>query len=432
MAGQIRSPFVLLLAAAVIGAGPAFAQAPPLPLQAALDEALARNPELILLHRQFDAARERPAQERFLAPPTFEAQIWQWPINTLNPARTNMYMFSLDQMIPGPGKRGLREALSRKDVELAEAGIAVRARDIVDRVKQAYADLLLARKAIGIQRASIDLLRQLADAAQAKYASGGISQQDVLTAVVEISTLHDGLITIEARAQQAEARLDTLLDRPPDAPIGALDEPRERALVPEAADLQQLAIEHHPDLAVSRIAAERARAQLAVVERTYKPDFSLMGGYMLMPGMGDAWMAQVGITWPTAPWSRGGADARQAEAVKDIEVADADTRVIENALRLAVQDAYIRVKAAERRASLLRTTVLPQSDQTLEVSRIGYASDRVDFLAIIDHERTRINAELEYFRALSDREQAMADLERAIGTDLPASMTVAADGQGEQ
>src|SRR5262245_53551932 len=65
----------------------------PLTLAGAIDEALAKNPELIALRRQFEAARQRPGQERFLMPPTLEAQIWQWPITTLNPLNTNMYMF---------------------------------------------------------------------------------------------------------------------------------------------------------------------------------------------------------------------------------------------------------------------------------------------------------------------------------------------------
>jgi hypothetical protein len=103
-------------------------EGPPLTLDAALTEALAKNPELIALRRQFEAARERPAQERFLTAPTFEAQIWQWPINTLNPASTNMYMFMFGQDIPGPGKRRLREAVVAKDVELAATDIGVRAR----------------------------------------------------------------------------------------------------------------------------------------------------------------------------------------------------------------------------------------------------------------------------------------------------------------
>ena len=41
-------------------------EGPPLTLTSALDEALGNNPTLVALRRQFDAVRQRPAQERFL------------------------------------------------------------------------------------------------------------------------------------------------------------------------------------------------------------------------------------------------------------------------------------------------------------------------------------------------------------------------------
>jgi outer membrane protein TolC len=403
---------------------------PPLSLRNALDEAFAKHPELIALRKQLEAAQQRPAQERFLAAPTLEAQIWQWPINTLNPANTSMYMFMVGQDIPGAGKRGLRAAVAEKDVQLAAIEIAVRARDVVDRVKRTYADLFLARKAIEVHLASVELLRQFAEVTQVKYTTGRISQQDVLKAVVELSKLHDDLIMLDERAQIAEAQLNTLLDRRPDVPIGRLAEPHERVLLPAAEDLQRLALEHQPELAAARIATERADARLAVVKREYKPDFFAMGGYMLMPRDGDAWMAKVGVTWPAAPWSRGRLDAQKAEATAEIDVAKARMRAVENALRLAVQEAYVRVKTAEQRASLLRTTVLPQSEQALEVSRVAYQTDRVDFLALIDNERVRLDAHLDYYRALSDLEQALADLERAVGTDLAPSMFATINAQG--
>ena len=91
-------------------------------------------------------------------------------------------------------------------------------------------------------------------------------------------------------------------------------------------------------------------------------------------------------------------------------------------MRLSIQSAYIRVKAAEQRASLLRTTILPQSQQTLEVSRVAYQADRVEFLALLENERTLLNAQLEYYRALSDFDQALADLERAIGSEISPDM----------
>src|SRR6266571_1830344 len=139
------------LAAALTASVPAFggqAAQDPLTLAAAVEEAMARNPELVALRQQIDVARQRPVQERFLNAPMVEAQIWQWPINTLNPANTNMYMLMASQEIPGRGKRALRAAVAEKDIGLAESDVAIRARDIVDEIKQAYASLFIARRAI--------------------------------------------------------------------------------------------------------------------------------------------------------------------------------------------------------------------------------------------------------------------------------------------
>src|SRR6266581_4393313 len=128
-------------------AGHAAAEGPPLTLKAALDEALSRNLDLAALRAQVNVTRERPAQERSLAPPMLEGTIWQWPINSLNPANTNMYMFMVGQELPGRGKRELRAAVAEKDIALAQTDVTIRTRQIVNDVKQAYAMLFVARKA---------------------------------------------------------------------------------------------------------------------------------------------------------------------------------------------------------------------------------------------------------------------------------------------
>jgi outer membrane protein TolC len=152
---------------------------------------------------------------------------------------------------------------------------------------------------------------------------------------------------------------------------------------------------------------------------------------MLMPRMTDAWMGRVAITWPKAPWSHGRIDARLAEQTAAIQAAKARSQATESMVRLAVQEAYVRAKSAQDRAVLLRTTIRPQSQQTLEVSRVAYQTDRVDFQALIDNERVLLDVNLDYFRALSDFTQALADLERAVGSDLPSGTTAVIPKEGQ-
>ena len=398
----------------------------PLTVQAALDGALARNPWLIMLRWQYAAMQHRPAQALALAPPTFDAQIWQWPFNTLNPRNTNMYMFTVGQALPGRGKRALRAAVAEKDAERSLAAIAVEARYVIDDVKRTYAELFLARREIAIHHASVDLLRQFADVSEAKYATGRASQQDVLKAVVELLRLHEHLVTLGERERLARARLNTLLDRSPESPVGVLVEPRAEATLPVLAELQRLAIDRQPELQAARLDIERAAAALAAERQDYQPDFFVKGGYVLMPRQADSWTVMAGITWPNAPWSHKGIDARVAEAAATVDTARARYAAAENAIRLTVHEAYVRAEAAQERAVLLRTSIVPQSDRTVAVSRAAYQTDQGDFLMLIDNQRVLLDAQLAYSRALSDLEQARADLERAVGADLASSATAGA------
>jgi outer membrane protein TolC len=83
-----------------------------------------------------------------------------------------------------------------------------------------------------------------------------------------------------------------------------------------------------------------------------------------------------------------------------------------------VQEAYVRLESASERAALIRTSITPQSTQALDLSRVGYQSDRGGFLDMIDNQRLVAEARLGYYRALADIELARADLERAIGAPL--------------
>jgi len=398
-------------------------EGPPMSLQRVLQEALENNPELSALRDQIAVARRRPAQERGLAPPMAEAQIWQWPINSLNPADTNMYMFTVGQDLPGRGKRAARAAVAEKGIALAEADVTIRGRQIVNEIKQAYAALFIARKATEVHLASVDLLRDVADAAQARYAAGRVPQTEVLKPVVELSKLHNDVIMHDEEAGLAAARLNVLLNRSPEMPIGPLEDPREEMLLPAPADLQRLAVDRQPELQRARLEIERSELELASARLERKPDFVVRGGYMLLPNQTDGVVATVGITWPNAPWSRGTIDAKIAEQSAAVVAARSRERAMEIMVRLAVQEAYVRVHAAQERASLLRTTILPQSQQAFDVSRAAYQADRGDFSAILESERSLLDSRLEYFRALADFTQALADLERAIGAELPAGTT---------
>ena len=61
---------------------------------------------------------------------------------------------------------------------------------------------------------------------------------------------------------------------------------------------------------------------------------------------------------------------------------------------------------------------------------MSYQNERGDLLALLDSQRTSLGTQLDYFKALSEFEAAVGDLERAIGADIPPDMTAMAVTEG--
>ena len=384
----------------------------PLTLRAAIDEATARNLELVALRQEYEVARAAPAQERFLAPPMLEAQIWGWPVTTLNPARTEMYMLMAEQELPGKGKRAARTLVAEREADMSRQQIAVRANQILNDVRNAYIDLAFTRETFALYARQAALLDQLTETATLRYAAGEGAQHHTVVALVELASVQKERIAAEERAQAAEARLNTLLARSVSQPVEVL-EPIAATLSPEEAE--QRALARHPEVAMVEAVVAREQAELERLRGERRPDFVVGGGYMLMPGDAGAWTARAGITWPNAPWSRGRLTTAIDVQAKRLEAAKARRGVVASQLRQAVREAVIRLNAAERQVRLINSTVLPQIEHAFELTRLSYAAGEGPFTEILDTRRMLFSIELEYLEARANVARARADLETVAG-----------------
>ena len=386
--------------------------APALSLRGAIAEALAWNPELIALRQQYEAARAAPALEGYLGSPMLEAQIWGWPITTLNPARTDMYMLTAEQELPGKGKRAARTLVVQRDAEISQQLIAVRANQILSDLRQAYVDLAFTREAFDVYAQQTNLLQEITETATLRYAAGEGVQHHTVVALVDVAGVEKERIAAEARAQATEARLNTLLGRPPSQPVESLARVVSTLQVQEA---EQLALARHPDAAMVEAEVAREEAELERLRGERRPDYVVGGGYMLVPGEAGAWTARAGITWPNAPWSRGRLNAAIDLQSKRVDAAKARRAVIAAQLRERIREAVVRLNAAERHVRLIESTVLPQIEHAFELTRLAYATGEGPFTEILETRRTLLSTQLEYLEAQANVARARADLETAAG-----------------
>jgi len=386
-------------------------------LQELTQEVLARNPELVAARKQWEAATTRIAQARSLDDPILSVQLWNVP-QPFKATQADNTIFGLSQNLPFPGKLALKGDVASRSAEMTEQMLRARERELVVRLKQAYYDLFLAQKAVQIHHEQVELLRQFVTIANAKFRGGMGSQADVLKAQVELSLLFQHLPVLEQRRKTTEAMLNTLLDRNPASPLGLAEEPAHLPFTHPADDLHSLALNERPEIKAAELDVQRSEQSRSLAQRQYYPDFNVAFQRFQNYQANDGFGAYVAMTIPFAFWTKPKYDAGVQEAEAAVSVAQAQQHTVENMTRFQINDLLAKLRATDQMATLYRTTILPQAEQSLEAARVGYRAGKGGFLDLIDTQRAWRGFQLEYFKALVDHQYRLAELEQIVGITL--------------
>jgi outer membrane protein TolC len=382
-----------------------------------IQEILARNPELVATRKQWEAATNRIPQVRSLDDPILSVQLWNFP-QTFNVTQTGNSIFGLSQNLPFPGKLGLKGEVASRSADMTEQAIHAKERELVARLKQAYYDLFLMQKTIQIHHEQVELLRQFFEIANAKFRAGKGSQADVLKAQVELSLLQQQLPVLEQRRITAAAMLNTLLDRDPASPLGLAQEPTQLPIEKPLDELHSFALNDRPELKAAELEVQRSEQSRALAQRQYYPDFNVAVQRFQNYQANDGFGAYVAMSIPFAFWTKPKYDAGVQEAAAAVSVAQAQQHTLENLTKFQVNDLLAKFRATDQVAMLYRTTILPQAEQSLESARVGYRVGKGSFLDLIDAQRAWRGFQHEYFKAIVDRQNRLAELEQVVGITL--------------
>jgi outer membrane protein TolC len=384
-------------------------------LQDILRIAERENPEILAARKKWDAARARIAQETTPDKPRLDIERMYVPQNDGVFAGTGEKNWAVTQEIPFPTTLYLRNRRTKQEAAMAEAGFRAKERDVLARVKTTYAMLFLSHHAIHIFQENVDLMRQFAQAANARYAAGTATQSDVLKAQVELSKMLNMLVTLDQEKQTNEAMLNTLLNRPPENALGVPEDPSLQHLKRNLESLQALAVQSRPELQEAARTVDKSQTSLNLARSEYLPDLMLQYRRRDMTNGPETHDAVVGFSVPLWFWKQG---AMVREARADREMAQAEYQFMKNMTLFDVKNLLVKVNTAQRLTELYQTSVLPQAQEALKVSQAGYQSGRIPFLDLLDSSRSLLDFRLEHYQHIADYQQYLADLERVVGVDL--------------
>jgi len=404
---------------------PPGAAAEELSLEALVQQVLARNPSLAQMAAAWEAAAARYPQARSLEDPMFAVTLGpgSYGSNTVEPA----YRIEIAQKYPFPGKLRLRGENALAEARAAGNDVEDMRLQLIESAKNAYYDYYLVARALEVNAESLRLLCDFRSNASKRFETGLVPQQDVLQADVEIGRQQERARTLERMHRVTIARINTLLDLPPDSSLSP--PPRELAaetLLPDAASLRAVALARRPDLQAltNRIAAEQAALDLA--RKEYCPDFEPFAMYDRFMGntsdtRGLAYMVGVKLNLPVRAARR---DASVTEAVARVSQRRAELARLTDQMNYQVQEAYEQVRESRDIVLLYRQKILPDAKLNVDAAQSAYTTGKIAFLSLIEAERNLVMLRDRYFEAIADSYRRLATLERAVGgplSDNPAS-----------
>jgi cobalt-zinc-cadmium efflux system outer membrane protein len=388
-------------------------------LEQAQASALANNPEVRLALRRVAVAEARQPAAGALDDPTLMYRAWGVPVQSPYDLNQAQNMFMIGQNFPGPGKRALRSQVAGEEIAIAKAQLEAVKRDAMARVRTAFYAIQRNNQEMRIHDEQVALARQGMEAARIKYTVGRVPQQDVLKAQVALTKLVDHLVTLETDGAMARATLNTLMGRDPGAPVEVVGEYAVAVRLPSLLELERTALENRPELVAASLTVQQGETRTKLAEKAYTPDYSVSGGYMLMPSGSmtrNNYSAELSMT---LPWlNRRRHDAEIAEAKTDTAVRQADYDNQRAVVFLQIQEALIRANAARKLVDLYHNTLRPQAEATLKATAAAYQADRTDFLNLLDSQNMSLDVDISYFRSLTDFESRLAELERAVGAPI--------------
>jgi outer membrane protein, heavy metal efflux system len=419
----------LLVGSLALACGSVAQEALPLPAPSAAEEkpvslndlvaaALQSNPEIQAADHRVAGLRARVPQAKSLPDPTVTVG-WMGkpaPFVVNSAAPTSNRSVSAMQEFPFPGKLKLRGQVADRESQAAWWDYEAIRRRIVSQVKVAYFQYAYFHQALQITESNRLLLEQLTKIAEARYEAGKGLQQDVLKGQVELSQLLERITILTEQENTAVARLNTLLDRDPEAPLGPPEPLRQTKLTYMLDQLYRLAQSNDTGLQQAQSLIERDQDQVALARKSYDPDFTVSYMYQRMASGMNMNGAFVTLNIPIFYKSK------QREAVREAAenlTSEKDSRADrQTTLNFLVKEQFLAARQADKLAVLFSQAIVPQSSQTLESSELAYETGKADFLTMLDNFTNLLDFQVNYYGQISDYQISLARLEPLVGVEL--------------
>ncbi|MDD5237962.1 MAG: TolC family protein [Candidatus Omnitrophica bacterium] len=416
---MIRRIFALVLVAVfVLEAGFAY-PIDMLSLDSLIEEAKKNNPEILAAKKRYEASLARIPQAKSLDNPTIgltfeKAKGSPFRLDTTMPEDR---MLSVTQMLPWFGKLSLKGKIALMESQMFAAEYKNKELEIINEVKNSYYDLFMNHKEIELNRQNLLFLEGISKIAEAKYITGEATQEELFKINLELAQLTNTITNLKNEQRAKQTRINTLLNREPESPLGIPDIKEIYSLNKDINSLYRLTLENQPELLVFSYAIEKNRYAKSLAKKSFFPD--VMAGIVargITSGNIGPWDLMLAFSVPLWFWTKQRYEVK--EAIANLEEAEAAYEAMKNKALSATKDLATNVEIAKSKLNLYKNIQMPLLESSIESSLASFRSAKGDIMMLLDNERMLIETKMNYYRSLVEYNMNLADLERTVGVDL--------------
>ena len=372
------------------------------------------QPKIEAAYFEWDASVRRITVERSLPDPrlTFQSDIADAVMSAVP---------GLMMEFPGPGK--LKWAANVASAE-SEARYFVFENAVLQTaftLKKSYYELYFLDARVNVNRETLELVGEIETLARIQNDVGKVTLQDVLRTQIEQERITTEIANLEDSRNPLLAQFKAALGLKSEDVTPPVPEQFETTSLDLTSDkLIATAFERNPRLKAMEAEVRRADAAVRLAYKARVPDFTV--GFEFDAKASPIFVTpQLGVTLPI--W-RDKIAAQLAEAQAGKRASEARLSAEQIAVAVEFAEKSFMFREATRNLELLTERLIPKARQSLAVARSGYVSGKVDFLNLIDAERTLLAFQLSEVEGRVQRELALAELSLLILGTSPAGAPV--------
>ena len=405
-----------LLCAVVVTAAQADETA--LTLQAAVEQGLARAPQLEARDADVSAMREEAVRAGRLPDPKLTFGVANYPVTgpgafDLRSDPMTSRTFGVMQAIPSPTSRRAERALASARVDAAQADRVAATQSVRERIADAWIDLWAVEQRRDLLASLHDEAALAVQIAQARLRGGEGSAVDARAARSEVATLDNRLDALQADRDAAQAGLQRWLGAPPRTLAVAQDFDQ----LPDGADRLASHLDQQAPLQAWSAREQVAQAALDQARAATHPDWSVGISYgRREPGLSDRVMLEVGVSVPL--FTRNRQDRGISAKLAQRDAVQADHEDARRAQREAVARAVASWTGWGRQITRYQQTLLPLARDRAQTALAGYRGG-ASLQPWLEARREEIELRLNFADALA----AHARLWASLAFLLPSQVT---------